>query len=334
MSLLLDILNGYLFSGVPSNAVWDLIKIGWQKACRKSWEDLYTEAFLLAIQDMKPHLRNYSDGEIDLDIINFQKSLHQDLRVSDDILGHNILADNQFPTNLSKILTKRQVLILGGHNLTESEYAQFIFRLIEHAKSIFKLSVINNEIDFRRAIIEETLATENTVQQAILYLQSHHNLVLSKLDAIEQKFDGNLNNILELLQSIAKQIGVNEQTAKYNVTEVTEKALKQKSSQKPAYILPGVKDDTKIHMITIIFRSGGDKVQDNLRIRRVFGTFSAYPGRDRFAFLVYERKRGFRVEFPNFTTRLCNDLISNLSQLVGAENVLVEKILATRQFNN
>jgi DNA polymerase III alpha subunit len=97
---------------------------------------------------------------------------------------------------------------------------------------------------------------------------------------------------------------------------------------KVPYILPpssAVESDGS-HMITVVLRSCGDKVRDNLRLRKAFGVLFSYPGNDRFAFLVYERNRGFRVEFPNFTTGLCPELIARLSELVEAENVLVETI--------
>jgi DNA polymerase-3 subunit alpha len=97
---------------------------------------------------------------------------------------------------------------------------------------------------------------------------------------------------------------------------------------KVPYILPpgsAVESDGS-HMITVVMRSCGDKVRDNLRLRKAFGMLFSYPGNDRFAFLVYERSRSFRVEFPNFTTGLGPELIARLSDLVGAENVLVETI--------
>jgi DNA polymerase-3 subunit alpha len=99
-------------------------------------------------------------------------------------------------------------------------------------------------------------------------------------------------------------------------------------ASKVPYILPpssAVESDGS-HMITVVMRSCGDKVRDNLRLRKAFGVLFSYPGSDRYAFLVYERSRGFRVEFPNFTTGLCPELIARLSELVGAENVLVETI--------
>jgi hypothetical protein len=63
-----------------------------------------------------------------------------------------------------------------------------------------------------------------------------------------------------------------------------------------------------------------------LRIRRIHGTLMSYPGNDRFAFQVFERSRGYLVEFPNFTTGLCPELVTRLNLLVGSENVRIEKI--------
>lgn len=85
-------------------------------------------------------------------------------------------------------------------------------------------------------------------------------------------------------------------------------------------------DGDAIHMITVVLRSTGDKTRDVLRIRRIHGTIMSYPGKDRFAIQIYERGHGHLVEFPNFTTGLCQELVSRLNLLVGSENVLVEPI--------
>jgi DNA polymerase-3 subunit alpha len=90
--------------------------------------------------------------------------------------------------------------------------------------------------------------------------------------------------------------------------------------------LPPAPDSGAPHMITIIMRSCGDEVRDNLRLRQAFGTLISYPGNDHFAFHVFERNRGYVIEFPNFTTGLCPELTSRLYELVGAENVRIETI--------
>jgi hypothetical protein len=79
-------------------------------------------------------------------------------------------------------------------------------------------------------------------------------------------------------------------------------------------------------MITVVLRSSGDKTRDVLRMRRIHGTAMSFPGNDRFAFHVFEKGHGYLVEFPNFTTGLCPDLLSKLRLLAGSENVRVEPI--------
>ena len=74
----------------------------------------------------------------------------------------------------------------------------------------------------------------------------------------------------------------------------------------------------QVNMITVVVRSSGDKTRDVLRLRRIHGTVMSYPGEDRFAFQVYERGRGYIVEFPNFTTGLSNHSIVYLLFKVGS----------------
>jgi hypothetical protein len=88
-----------------------------------------------------------------------------------------------------------------------------------------------------------------------------------------------------------------------------------------------VPEGEAIHMITVALRPTEDKTRDVLRIRRLHGTLMSYPGSDRFAFQVFERGHGYLVEFPNFTTGLCPELLSRLQLVVGSENVRVERIM-------
>lgn len=96
----------------------------------------------------------------------------------------------------------------------------------------------------------------------------------------------------------------------------------------PPFILPPTPSapDQVVHMITITLRPSGDKVRDNLRIRQIYGTLITFPGDDRFAFQVFERGRGYLIEFPNFTTRLCPDLINRLKAFVPPEQLRIEPI--------
>jgi len=81
-----------------------------------------------------------------------------------------------------------------------------------------------------------------------------------------------------------------------------------------------------VHMITVVLRTTGDRTRDVLRMRRIHGTAMSYPGSDRFAFHVFEKGHGYLVEFPNFTTGLCPDLLAKLKLLAGSDSVRVEPI--------
>jgi hypothetical protein len=97
----------------------------------------------------------------------------------------------------------------------------------------------------------------------------------------------------------------------------------------PPYLIspaPASRQDGEIHMITVVLRSTGDKTRDVLRLRRIHGIITSDPGEDRFGFHVFERGRGYLLEFPNFTAGLCPELLTRLSALVGSDNVHVESI--------
>ena len=96
----------------------------------------------------------------------------------------------------------------------------------------------------------------------------------------------------------------------------------------PAYLVApnSSTESDRVKMITIILRSGQDKVRDNLRIRQIYGTLITYPGKDRFAFHVFERSRGYLIEFPNFTTRVCPELLRRLKAFLPVDEVRVEEI--------
>jgi DNA polymerase-3 subunit alpha len=81
-----------------------------------------------------------------------------------------------------------------------------------------------------------------------------------------------------------------------------------------------------VNILTITLRPTGDSVRDNVRIRQIYGTLIAYPGDDRFAFQVFERGKGYLIEFPNFTTGVCPELLARLKLFISPEHCQVEPI--------
>lgn len=86
------------------------------------------------------------------------------------------------------------------------------------------------------------------------------------------------------------------------------------------------KDEGNVRMLTLVLRSCGDKTRDILRIRHIHRLITSYPGQDRFAFHIFEHGRSALLEFPNATTGITPELLERLGQLVGEENLRVERI--------
>jgi DNA polymerase-3 subunit alpha len=84
------------------------------------------------------------------------------------------------------------------------------------------------------------------------------------------------------------------------------------------------REPPELHMLTLVIRSTGDKDRDARRLRRVHGLLLSYPGRDRFAFLIYEAARHYNLEFPNATTGYCRELHAQLIALLGEGNLRIE----------
>ena len=95
----------------------------------------------------------------------------------------------------------------------------------------------------------------------------------------------------------------------------------------PAVTSPAkLEDEHAPQMVTIILRPSGDPNRDIRRISRLHGTFISYPGKDRFAFQIFEQERGHLIEFPNDTTHLCAELMVKIKDAVGEENLRIEPI--------
>jgi DNA polymerase-3 subunit alpha len=86
-------------------------------------------------------------------------------------------------------------------------------------------------------------------------------------------------------------------------------------------------EDHPPQLLTVILRPSGDSKRDIRRISRLHGTFISYPGKDRFAFHIFEEGRGHLIEFPNDTTHLCDELMTRIKDAVGEENLRLEPIL-------
>jgi DNA polymerase-3 subunit alpha len=99
------------------------------------------------------------------------------------------------------------------------------------------------------------------------------------------------------------------------------------------YILPpapraadGTAIPLELRMLTLVFRSSGDKVRDVRRIKHAYFLLRSSPGTDRFAFWVFEGGARYLLEFPNETTGITPELLDSLARLVGKHNLFIETI--------
>lgn len=100
------------------------------------------------------------------------------------------------------------------------------------------------------------------------------------------------------------------------------------TSKPPAVTGPAkLEEEHAPQMVTVSLRPSGDPQRDIRRISRLHGTFISYPGKDRFAFQIFEEGRGHLIEFPNDTTHLCAELAARIKEAVGEENLRIEPIL-------
>lgn len=95
----------------------------------------------------------------------------------------------------------------------------------------------------------------------------------------------------------------------------------------PSSVSPSFETSSStIHMVTVTFNSTGEKERDVRRLKRIHGLLNSNPGRDRFCFLVYEKEHRHLLDFPNDSTSANSELLRQLTDLVGKDNVRIESL--------
>ena len=92
---------------------------------------------------------------------------------------------------------------------------------------------------------------------------------------------------------------------------------------RPARELAKVSQDGNLppRKLVITLVSCGDKDRDIRRLRRIHGVLVSRPGKDRFAFRVFENDHCYVLDFPSDTTGLNDILVTKLAGLMGEKNI-------------
>jgi len=86
-------------------------------------------------------------------------------------------------------------------------------------------------------------------------------------------------------------------------------------------------DNAPPQLISILMRPSGSPERDRRRIKHIYGILISYPGKDRFSFRIFENGKGYLLDFPNDTTRVCPDMLERLKKLIGEDSWRVEPLV-------
>ena len=190
---MLELLTQAIFTGVPTNAAYDLLKAGWRRWQKSPLEALYLKSFEHALEDMKPSLARYSsdDGDIALNIEQLKSLLGQASSDPMPIRYTQVTAPDALG-QLARVLSERQIVMIGGHNLTDSEYELLVRRVVHHAQTRFREDVAADHDAFQRAMLEaaediygNTKEGRTAVEELSRYMREAHDLILDRLASVE-----------------------------------------------------------------------------------------------------------------------------------------------------
>jgi hypothetical protein len=204
MVSLLGVLNTYIFTGLTSNLAYDLVKSGWEEVTRKNWNELFFDAFQLAMHDLKPSLSKYGDY-LEIDESKVRQVLNQDLAINLSDAEITFLKIEDLSQTISTRLAEKEALVIGGHNLSQTDYEQLVYRLLEQVKKIFRTSILSNEIAFREMVLRQSESNQTSILEVGAYLSKQH-MVFMKFAA---EIQADLNTIKSDVRQIKEYLGVN-----------------------------------------------------------------------------------------------------------------------------
>ncbi|MCL5612293.1 MAG: DNA polymerase III subunit alpha, partial [Chloroflexi bacterium] len=98
------------------------------------------------------------------------------------------------------------------------------------------------------------------------------------------------------------------------VTHVEPRPIANSSRMPPSLYVPLAKEENdQKHppkQITVLLRSTGDHERDKRRIKTIYGTLISFHGRDKFSFQIFENGKGYLMDFPGESTRVCPEMLA------------------------
>lgn len=248
MSTLLSILDKYIASGVPSNAAWDMIKAAWVELSKRSWEDIYLDAFESAIKELEPQLKRYSDGYVSLSRKDITRILHQKLSAPVDLMAASELSDDDFVARLAEVIAEEESLLIGGHRLSDQDYRSLVQRVVDLATRIFTTEIHKQPTTFQRMISREAVRLQVSVREIHAFLDARFAIVAEQLNEISATVRSAREDTAVIAQGVENLQSVPEQFTRIFTELDTIKNLVQPSTQAGA--------DEQVQNATVDFAVG------------------------------------------------------------------------------
>ena len=192
-----------VLSGVPSNLVYDGLKLIWTQLTKQSWEDLFRHSMEEVITEERKRLSKYTnDGDIDFDSKAFLETINESL--ADGIgISYSSFAHEEMLLILAKMLADRNALILGGNTLSSEEYRSLIEKLIRLTREKFKQAVTSHPTVFQEVLLNETLLNQEQSSNIEKYLRTELSIELAKVNKTLESLPE--NTAAEVISALGKR---------------------------------------------------------------------------------------------------------------------------------
>ncbi len=213
MSTLLSELIKATLLGIPSGIFYDIFKKVWQKTSRKSWEKLYLEAFVSSVQILRNELAKYGDGTINILVDQFESALASDISIKINNASFSTISRTIIEGQIAKAIADKNLLMIGGHTLSEDDYRQLVYRTVDFAQSLFRKEILNNQYMFKEEVLREFKDNRLILEQIQSYLSLHHNISLDLTEEIRNGLENQgltLNQIADNIKEIKKRLGLDK----------------------------------------------------------------------------------------------------------------------------
>jgi hypothetical protein len=190
------------------NAIWpDMLAGGvqtalekvWKKLTAKDWEDLYFDAFELAVKKQSPSLVHYHEGQAAFNRTAFKRLLKEELHISiRDSAGSQLLS-REFLVAVAGAIARRsnEIFVLPGNLLSELDYQQLTFNLVAEANSLFWTEIHRRPDAFNKEILAELKLGQERLQEVQDYL--------AKLEQSAQHHIREIHSNLQELNDLGKK---------------------------------------------------------------------------------------------------------------------------------